>query len=61
MRIRHPHRKRGYRRPRPKRIPCLCFSRVVGYISPLQLWNDGKRQEFADRRVYEVPGMEVMR
>jgi len=38
-----------------KRIPCLVMSRVVGYISPLHLWNDGKQQEFKDRKTYKIP------
>ena len=37
-----------------KRIPCMQFSRIVGYISPLHLWNDGKRQEFKDRQTYKI-------
>ena len=41
-----------------KRIPCLCFSRVVGYISLAQhggeyMWNKGKAQEWQDRRTYD--------
>jgi len=36
------------------RIPCEVYSRIVGYLRPLQDWNEGKRQEFADRVTYEV-------
>ena len=43
-----------------KRIPCLTYSRVVGYLSPIHLWNDGKRQEWKDRRTYDVPSRERM-
>lgn len=36
------------------RIPCEVYSRVVGYIRPVQSWPAGKQQEFADRTVYDV-------
>ena len=26
------------------------YSRVVGYYRPIQDWNEGKREEFGDRR-----------
>jgi ribonucleoside-triphosphate reductase len=29
------------------------YSRVVGYLTPVRRWNDGKQQEFAQRRVYQ--------
>ena len=32
-----------------KRQQVECFSRVCGYIRPVQQWNDGKRAEFDDR------------
>ena len=39
----------------PKRkVPCEVYSRIVGYLRPIQNWNKGKQQEFADRRPYEV-------
>jgi len=28
------------------------YSRVVGYLRPVRCWNDGKQQEFAQRRTY---------
>lgn len=28
------------------------YSRIVGYLRPIEQWNDGKRAEFADRAVY---------
>lgn len=28
------------------------YSRVVGYIRPVEQWNDGKRAEYADRMEY---------
>lgn len=30
------------------------WSRIVGYIRPIQQWNDGKRSEFGDRRTYKI-------
>ena len=31
---------------------CEVFSRVVGYIRPVQHWNLGKKEEFKDRLAY---------
>jgi ribonucleoside-triphosphate reductase len=37
---------------------CNCktevYSRVVGYLRPVEQWNDGKQAEFAQRRVFRV-------
>ncbi len=33
--------------------PCEVYSRIVGYLRPVGQWNDGKRQEFAERREYK--------
>ena len=30
------------------------YSRITGYYRPVQNWNDGKTQEFKDRKVYDV-------
>ena len=30
------------------------YSRITGYYRPVQNWNDGKSQEFKDRRVYNI-------
>ena len=30
------------------------YSRVVGYIRPVDQWNKGKRTEFGDRTTFEV-------
>ncbi len=35
--------------------PCEVYSRVVGYIRPVQQWNHGKKQEFKERKEYIVP------
>jgi len=32
---------------------CEVYSRVVGYLRPVNQWNPGKQQEFADRKTYE--------
>jgi ribonucleoside-triphosphate reductase len=32
---------------------CEVFSRVVGYIRPIDNWNDSKQQEFKDRTVFQ--------
>jgi len=37
------------------RIPCEVYSRVVGYLRPVQDWHEGKKQEFEDRVVFQVP------
>jgi ribonucleoside-triphosphate reductase len=33
---------------------CEVYSRVVGYFRPVQQWNEGKREEFKQRRGYAV-------
>lgn len=33
---------------------CLVFSRVVGYMSPVNQWNKGKAEEFKDRKVFKI-------
>ena len=30
------------------------YSRITGYYRPVQNWNDGKAQEFKDRKVYNI-------
>ena len=39
-------RLKGY----AKGTPCEVFSRVVGYLRPVQNWNKGKKEEFALRK-----------
>lgn len=36
------------------KVPCEVYSRIVGYLRPVQAWNDGKRQEFEDRHTFQV-------
>jgi len=35
---------------RVKAVPVEVYSRIVGYYRPVQNWNDGKKEEFKDRR-----------
>lgn len=37
-----------------KRTKCEVYSRVVGYLRPVNQWNQGKRQEFNDRKVFKI-------
>ncbi len=32
---------------------CVVFSRIVGYLRPVEQWNDGKQEEFADRKLFD--------
>jgi ribonucleoside-triphosphate reductase len=34
--------------------PCEVYSRVVGYLRPVNQWNVGKQQEFKDRKEFKV-------
>jgi anaerobic ribonucleoside-triphosphate reductase len=33
---------------------CEVYSRVVGYIRPVDNWNDSKQQEFKDRTTFKL-------
>jgi len=37
-----------------KKQKCEVYSRVVGYLSPISEWNDGKQEEFKDRKNYDT-------
>lgn len=37
-----------------KTTSCEVYSRVVGYIRPVNQWNKGKQQEFKDRRTFTL-------
>jgi len=41
---------------RKKRIPCDIYSRVVGYYQPIRYWNKGKREEFWERKTFDLVG-----
>jgi len=34
---------------------CEVYSRVVGYIRPVQQWHKGKKQEFVERLEFNTP------
>lgn len=34
--------------------PCEVYSRVVGYLRPVQQWNEGKQKEYAQRKEYKI-------
>jgi ribonucleoside-triphosphate reductase len=36
-----------------QRTRCEVYSRVVGWIVPVQQWNEGKKSEFVDRTTYD--------
>ena len=33
--------------------PCEVYSRVCGYLRPVQQWNSGKQQEYKERKEYK--------
>ncbi len=35
------------------------YSRITGYYRPVQNWNDGKTQEYKDRKVYNIEGSKL--
>ena len=37
-----------------KKIRCEVWSRVVGFMSPVDRWNSGKKSEWADRKPYDI-------
>jgi len=37
-----------------KKIPTQAFSRVTGYIRPISSWNDGKVQEWEERKFFNI-------
>ena len=37
------------------------YSRITGYYRPVQNWNDGKTQEYKDRKVYDVASSRLIR
>jgi hypothetical protein len=41
-------------------VECRVYSRIVGYLSPVDLWNPGKAQEFKERKTYLL-GLAVQR
>jgi len=39
--------------------PCEVYSRIVGYLRPVQQWNLGKQQEFHQRKVFKISEKEL--
>ena len=37
-----------------ERTECEVYSRVVGYLRPVNQWNLGKQQEFSDRKTFDT-------
>jgi ribonucleoside-triphosphate reductase len=37
-----------------KNTECEVYSRVVGYLRPVNQWNRGKQQEFTDRKTFDM-------
>ncbi|MEM3626459.1 MAG: ribonucleoside triphosphate reductase [Candidatus Bathyarchaeia archaeon] len=55
----------GYRSGEQQHCPicgakCEVYSRVVGYLRPVDQWNDGKQAEFAIRRTFDRSAMVPM-
>jgi anaerobic ribonucleoside-triphosphate reductase len=42
--------------PNRGKSPLVVYSRVTGYITPVNAWNKGKLREHQDRRLYTVDG-----
>jgi len=38
-----------------KRVKCEVYSRIVGFLRPLDSWNPGKLAEWEDRVDYKMP------
>jgi len=34
--------------------PCEVYSRIVGYYRPVQQWNEGKQEEFKERKEFQI-------
>ena len=43
-----------------KTTSCEVYSRVVGYLRPVNQWNQGKQQEFSDRKTFDMKAKKVM-
>lgn len=37
-----------------KRTECEVYSRCVGFIRPVNQWNEGKQEEFKDRKLFQL-------
>jgi ribonucleoside-triphosphate reductase len=51
---------RGEKHNCPKcKKPTEVYSRVVGYLRPVQDWNKGKQEEYQERKVYNLKGIQL--
>lgn len=48
----------GVRIQKNLRTRCEVWSRPVGYLRPIQHWNEGKKQEYRERKEYRVSNVE---
>ena len=39
---------------KPNRTKCEVYARIVGYFRPINQWNDAKREEFNDRKTFDI-------
>jgi ribonucleoside-triphosphate reductase len=37
-----------------KRTKCERYARIVGYLRPLSQWNEGKAEEWKDRKMFKI-------
>ena len=37
-----------------KRFPVICYSRVVGWLTPVKNYNPGKTSEYNDRKTFKI-------
>jgi len=40
--------------PEDKRMRAEVYSRVVGFLRPVESWHSAKQEEFKDRKTYKV-------
>jgi len=40
-----------------KKQECTVFSRIVGYLRPVNQWNAGKQEEFKERKLFDKKGL----
>jgi ribonucleoside-triphosphate reductase len=41
-----------------KGTECEVYSRIVGYFRPVKQWNNGKQEEFYERKMFDVLSVE---
>jgi len=39
-----------------ERTKCEIWSRAIGFLRPVEQWNDGKQEEFKNRKTYKTGG-----